>query len=384
MKKILFLITLLLWVLVSCNVNAKSQIMISAKKIEYGDVSITYPSVGETVDELFLDSLKNTYNYLFNRYHVMPTITYKTYTTDNYVSYLVNYNYLGETLLKAYNYDLSTNKAVYFDCEKIIDKINKNENKQYHLTMADWGFMQIIIRNDFLDIYLSKYLTNNNYELVSIPRNEDSIKDDLPNTLTPKEKRIAITFDDGPSQKTREIVDLLTKLDIKATFFVLGSNVLYYKDELKYVYDHNHEIGNHSYSHPNFKKLSVASGLIEIEKTQQIIYDVIKHYPRLFRFPYGAVNKELMKKMNLPIVLWSADSLDWKRYDSSVIISKVKKEITENGIILFHDFKYYNYYAIETIVNDLKSDGYTFVTLSELLEFKTEEDMSLGKIYFNK
>ena len=161
-----------------------------------------------------------------------------------------------------------------------------------------------------------------------------------------------------------------------------NEELLKYKEELKYIYAHGHEIGNHSYSHPDFKKITIEEGLAEIEKTQQIIYKTILHYPRVFRFPYGSVNKEILKRIDMPAILWNADSLDWQCFDSKIIIEKLKHEIKENGILLFHDFKYYNKEAITTIVNDLKQEGYVFVTISELFGFYTDEFAIGGKLYY--
>lgn len=130
------------------------------------------------------------------------------------------------------------------------------------------------------------------------------------------------------------------------------------------------------------KKITIEEGLAEIEKTQQIIYKTILHYPRVFRFPYGSVNKEILKRIDMPAILWNADSLDWQCFDSKIIIEKLKHEIKENGILLFHDFKYYNKEAITTIVNDLKQEGYVFVTISELFGFYTDEFAIGGKLYY--
>ena len=141
---------------------------------------------------------------------------------------------------------------------------------------------------------------------------------------------------------------------------------------------------NHSYSHPDFRKLSLEQGLKEIEKTQAIVFKTIGRYPRIFRFPYGLVNKQILNNIKLPTILWNADSLDWQCCDTKTIIKRVEKEVKENGILLFHDFKNFNEEAIRIIVNDLKKQGFEFVTISELLEFRNEENMQLGKVIYSK
>ena len=179
-------------------------------------------------------------------------------------------------------------------------------------------------------------------------------------------------------------MDFLDELQIKATFFVLGCNVQKYREELKYIDDHHHEIGNHSYSHPNFQKLTLQEGLNEINQTQEIVYQTIQRYPRIFRFPYGLVNQAVLKGIRLPTVLWNADSLDWQCCDTQTIINKIKHEAKENGILLFHDFKHYNKVAITTIVNDLQKEGYRFVTISELLGFDSDEEMTKGSVIYSR
>lgn len=379
MKKILFIIILCIFSLLSC--QSKQKINVIDKTIKLTEeIEVKYPSVNDNIDNFLLDNVKNTYNYIINNYDTIPNFSYQSYVNNKYISYLLNYKYLDKEIIKTYNYDLNNGKEIYFDSSKIIEEINHNSN--YHLNKSDQGFLNIMINHQNIDIYLSKYLTNKDLQTITIPFKEEYLLNEKVEILSSSCKKIALTFDDGPSSKTKEIVDLLQELNIKATFFVLGCNVKYYKKELKYIYEHDHEIGNHSYSHPNFKNLTLNEGLEEIEKTQNIIYNEIKYYPRIFRFPYGAINKEVLKELTLPTVLWSADSLDWKRYDSNIIINKVKKETHENGILLFHDFKYYNYNAIKTIVNDLKKDGYTFVTLSELLGFYSDIDIKLGNVYY--
>lgn len=385
MKKILFIISLCVILLTSCQTQMQNVVEVSEKTIKLTEeITINYPSINDFVDNEFLTSVESTYNYIINNYDTIPEFSYQYYKNENYVSYLVNYKYLDKTLIKTYNYNLKSNKQVYFNISKVINKINRAPNFKYHLTNVDGGFLNVLVNHQNLEIYLSKYLTNSKVEVFSFPFDEEYLTDEKFEIFPRGYKKIALTFDDGPSSKTTEIVDLLSELEIKATFFVLGSNVKYYKNELRYIYEHGHEIGNHSYTHPNFKKISINEGLEEIEKTQNAIYEVIKHYPRIFRFPYGAINKEILKNINLPTVLWSADSLDWKRGDSSTIIKRVEKEAHENGILLFHDFKYYNYNAIKTVVNDLKNKGYAFVTLSELLDFASDETIKMGKVYYYK
>ena len=252
------------------------------------------------------------------------------------------------------------------------------------MSKTDEGFLKPIVKNDKIIVTMSKYLTGKADEKIELAFEDKYLTFAKKETPQLPLKVISLTFDDAPSPKTKELVDLLKSLEIKATFFILRCNLKYYKEELKYIYDNGHEIGNHSYSHPDFKKITVDKGIEEINKTQKLIFDVINRYPRVFRFPYGSVNKEVLKQIDLATVLWSIDSMDWENYQTDVILSRVRSNLKNGGIILFHDFKYFNKEAITTIVKELQTEGYTFVTVSDLLSLNDINNFRLNKIYFTK
>ena len=386
MKKIfIFLFSLLLFISIpSCkkkNKDIPKYNLIEKQFIIDETKEVKYPSMNDEIDQILLVNIKNTYDVLKDNYNSEVNITYESHLNDQYVSYIFHYYYLDNQIIKTYNFDLKTNRQIDFHTQPLIEKINQMLTNHYVLTEKDIGFLQSMIIDSKLHVYVSSIITNDTIQEVVFDMDRNLIAEDQ-NNENSKSKKIAITFDDGPSNKSKELVDLLEELDIVATFFILGCNASKYKEELKYIYAHGHEIVNHSYIHPDFKKITIEEGLAEIEKTQQIIYKTILHYPRVFRFPYGSVNKEILKRIDMPAILWNADSLDWQCFDSKIIIEKLKHEIKENGILLFHDFKYYNKEAITTIVNDLKQEGYVFVTISELFGFYTDEFAIGGKLYY--
>lgn len=205
--------------------------------------------------------------------------------------------------------------------------------------------------------------------LIFINLNQNRINEEnriISLSISNNKKLAALTFDDGPSSKTIEIVDLLNKYKIKATFYLLGERVTYFPDEVMYIVRNKHEIGNHSYSHPDFKKISRSEGLREIEKTQNIIYDLTKIYPKTFRFPYGSENSIIKDNINLSVVFWNIDSEDWKYMNDNIIINNVISNLNDESIILFHDNNNYKREALEYIINFMLKNGYKFVTISEL------------------
>lgn len=180
-------------------------------------------------------------------------------------------------------------------------------------------------------------------------------------------KQIALTFDDGPHPKvTIQILETLKKYDAKATFFMLGSRVEYYPEIAKKVHEAGHELGNHTWNHPDLTKAGLAKVGDEIIKTSSIIESVTGQKVTVFRPPYGAVNKTVRSQTNLPIVLWDVDTLDWKYRDPNQLLAHVKGATKDGSIILMHDIHQSTADGLDAVLAYLQSEGYTFVTVSEL------------------
>ncbi len=198
-----------------------------------------------------------------------------------------------------------------------------------------------------------------------------------------KEKKvIALTFDDGPHPKyTSEILDILNEYDAKATFFVLGKFAEAYPDIIKRQWEEGHEIGNHTYSHINTKKVSKDKIQEEYIKTQEVISSITNNNPKLFRPPYGSLDEkviDVVENNNSVIVLWSynQDSKDWSNPEVNKIVNTTLSNIENGDIILFHDYVYYDeshtVEALKKIIPELKNRGYEFVTISELINLTTD------------
>ncbi|WP_186670144.1 polysaccharide deacetylase family protein [Sporosarcina sp. BP05] len=180
-------------------------------------------------------------------------------------------------------------------------------------------------------------------------------------------KQIALTFDDGPDPKvTIQILETLNKYDAKATFFMLGSRVEYYPEIAKKVQEAGHELGNHTWNHPDLTKAGIAKVRNEINETSSIIENVTGQKVTAFRPPYGAVNKTVRSQTNLPVVLWDVDTLDWKYRDPNQLLAHVKGATKDGSIILMHDIHQSTADGLDAVLAYLQSEGYTFVTVSEL------------------
>lgn len=183
---------------------------------------------------------------------------------------------------------------------------------------------------------------------------------------------IAITFDDGPNPETTpKLLKELAQRNIKATFFVVGSRVAENPDLLRRMVAEGHEIGNHSWNHPQLPKVSVAEADRQVETTSEAIRKAIGSAPIYLRPPYGAMTQTLRKhiedKFGLTMVYWSADSLDWKNRNTDAIYSKVMAQTRPGGIILLHDIHATTVAAMPKVLDALLAKGYKFVTVSQLI-----------------
>lgn len=194
-------------------------------------------------------------------------------------------------------------------------------------------------------------------------------------------KYVALTFDDGPhGEYTGQILDILKKYNAKATFFVVGKNAKRYPDLVKREYDEEHEIGNHTFSHPSLKGISSQKTSQEIESTQDIIYEITKTKPTIFRAPGGIYDQnvlDILEKYQLKPVLWSwrQDTKDWSKPSVDYIVNTVVNNLRDGDIILFHDFNVSpspTPKALEIILPKLIEKGYSFVTVSELMQMKKQ------------
>lgn len=189
-------------------------------------------------------------------------------------------------------------------------------------------------------------------------------------------KKIALTFDDGPDRHfTLQVLDILKREQVPATFFVVGNMTKANPDILKRIDQEGHIIGNHSYSHPQMTKISTISAMTQIDKTNKLIEQTIGKEPALFRPPYGAFNKSLtneVAKKGMKVIYWDVDTLDWNRRSSQEIFGTIRTHAKGGSIILQHsagnDGLAETVKALPQVINHYKAQGYEFVTVDELLE----------------
>ena len=200
-------------------------------------------------------------------------------------------------------------------------------------------------------------------------------------TLKNQQKVIALTFDDGPWNKTTEqILDILKKHNIQATFFVVGQHLNARQEIGKKIVEAGHVIANHTWNHPSKKsKMNPDRIKSEIGRTADLIYKITGRTTNLFRPPGGVLENGLAdyaKERKHTVVLWSADSVDWYYRSAQEITKKVLNRASNGGIVLLHDGGGPRGHVVEALPNiiaGLKKQGYEFVTIPELLTIKDRE-----------
>ncbi|KAJ50451.1 polysaccharide deacetylase family sporulation protein PdaB [Clostridium tetanomorphum] len=186
-----------------------------------------------------------------------------------------------------------------------------------------------------------------------------------------EEKKVAITFDVNWGQSnTKKILDILDKNNVKATFFLIGNWIDDFPEETKEIYKRGHEIGNHSNTHPDMRKVSKGKIINEISITDAKIMKIIGKNTKLFRCPSGSYNDSVIDVVNSTghyCVQWDVDSIDWKAEGADKEYNRVISKTKPGSIILFHNDGKYTPQTLPIIIRELKHKGYQFVTVGDLI-----------------
>src|SRR2546423_14343695 len=180
---------------------------------------------------------------------------------------------------------------------------------------------------------------------------------------------IAMTFDDGPSATlTPKLLDLLAAHHIKATFFVIGENVAEHPEIVARAAREGHEIGNHSWSHPNLAKMSDESVRKQLRQTDDVIKQATGKRPTVMRPPYGNLTARQKQwvhdEFGYRIVLWDVDPLDWKRPGPTVVRNRIVRETRSGSFVLSHHIHPGTIQAMLNTLDRLETKGLKFVTAS--------------------
>jgi len=181
---------------------------------------------------------------------------------------------------------------------------------------------------------------------------------------------VALTFDDGPSKYTPEILEVLRENNSKATFFVVGSSVDNYKDTLNQIINEGNEIGNHTYNHKDLTTVTNEELYKQVKGTDDLIYSATGYTPAIMRPPYGASDDELNKKILKPVIKWSVDTRDWENRNTEMIVNEILENVQDGDIVLMHDLYESTAEAAKIVIPELVERGYQLVTVSEMSEYR--------------
>ena len=188
-----------------------------------------------------------------------------------------------------------------------------------------------------------------------------------------EEKKIAISFDAAwGAEDFQQIIDILDKHEVKTTFFMTGEWIEKYPECVKLLVEKGHDLGNHSMTHPDMTTLSKEEQKKQIMDAHNAVKELTGYEMELFRPPYGAYNNDVIRtcyENNYYPVQWSVDSLDWKDYSASEIITKVceHKALGPGAIILCHNGAKHTAEALDGMLTNLEAQGYEIVPISELI-----------------
>lgn len=255
--------------------------------------------------------------------------------------------------------DLTTWKFAYKDSQLLLYPAKQSGNGE-EIAMPI---------SNFFDFIEASYLTEKDAELYKTVQAEKN------------KKVVALTFDDGPDGNTTpQALDILAKYKIKATFFVQGKNIAGNEAILKRMQAEGHEVGNHSWNHPVLTKLSLEDAKKQITDTEDAIKNVLGKSSKLMRPPYGAISDDIRNSLDLSFILWDVDSLDWKSKNEAAIFTEIQHQTSDGSIILLHDIHQPSVNSLPKVIEYLQEQGYSFVTVSELLNTRLKPH----EIYYSR
>lgn len=189
--------------------------------------------------------------------------------------------------------------------------------------------------------------------------------------LNAEDKMVALTFDDGPQDGTTErVLNILDDYQAKATFFMLGRSIENFPNLATEVDRRGHEIGNHSYTHADMLTLSIEGVQQEVNDTTALIEAYTNQTPKFFRPPYGSFNDDYAQGIPLETAYWSVDTEDWLTHDKDMILNEIKQSTVDGSVVLMHDIHEDTVNSLESVIQYLQSEGFKFVTISELKKYK--------------
>lgn len=197
-----------------------------------------------------------------------------------------------------------------------------------------------------------------------------------------KQKMVALTYDDGPGDRTPELLECLKANNAKATFFVVGEQIESRQDTIKQEYEYGMEIGSHTYTHPTLTHLSSEEIVSEMNKNDELVKSLTGFTMEIMRPTGGGVNDTVSASVGKPMVNWDVDTLDWKTKDPANTVQVALEQVKDGSVILMHDLWPETVDASLELIPKLIEQGYKLVTVSELAKARGVA-LEKGVVYYD-
>ena len=218
-------------------------------------------------------------------------------------------------------------------------------------------------------------------ELAAAQPEAEPAETDGGRNIDPSRPMVALTFDDGPlTDVDNRILDSLAQHGGKATFFMVGDRVASRAAVVKRMAAEGHELANHTLNHKYLNKLSEAEVRAQVQQCNDVIESVSGVRPTIMRLPGGIHNASIRANVQMPMIQWSIDTLDWKTRNADKTVAAVVGQVKDGDIVLMHDLYSSTGEAAERIIAELTNQGYQLVTVSELAAAKGQT-LQAGQVY---
>lgn len=212
---------------------------------------------------------------------------------------------------------------------------------------------------------------------------ESSVPADAPAEVETQPRLIALTFDDGPRYATTsKLLDGLAERGVNATFFLIGEQIIGNEELIHRMDEEGHQIGIHTYDHVTLTGLNRADFDAQVDKTRNMLKNILGHNDFLLRPPYGMYDAGVQAMAECPIILWSIDPEDWGDKNVAREVEHIVKEAKDGSIVLMHDIYPQSVEAALQVVDRLHAEGYLFVTVDQLFAARGVE-LQAGQVYCN-
>jgi len=368
----------------------------------FNNIQITYPFFNSEEDyhiQSFIHKIDNTQvnrvehqvnfvngytNILFRLFYNDLIVDYHSMFFDNEgnqvsISHMISNedaiiskikDYVANSHLRITNDAIMRADKSFFFTELDLEIFLTNYNNLGHISLIIIDYNEII---DYLNVAVN---LRDSYE--PLP---ERVPEYIPPVIPQERRMVAFSFDDGPSRYTTPLLDILERYDARASFFMLGSQMVQRPEVVLEVMLRGHEVGNHTTDHALLTRFRQDQDITRrINGANNIFREITGEQMRLFRPPYGGHNPRVQSLANMPIILWSVDSRDWESRDTNAIVNLVLNEIQDGDIVLFHDLYPTTIEAVEILLPILKAYNFEIVTVSELF---THNDIELlpGQLY---